>query len=269
MIPKNKLEKLYNKGLSMSNIAKQEGLSYYAVKYWMDKHNINHRSRSEVCYLASHNDISPNGSLTVEKVKNAYYDKKLSVSEAAIDLKRSESSLYKFMKRHDLPRRTASESNEIVFDRKALSYKLKKNLTSAEQKLKLAGIMLYWAEGYKNLNKKSRGATIDLANSDPKMIELFLKFLRKICNIDEKRLRVQLYCYINQDVEELKQYWRKLTRIPLNQFIKPFIKEEFSDDKKDKMKYGLVHIRYSDKKLFLQIKKWTEDYINKNLSLPG
>ena len=49
--------------------------------------------------------------------------------------------------------------------------------------------------------------------------------------------------------------------ISLNQFIKPYIREDFKVDKIDKMKYGLVHIRYSDKKLFLQIKKWTDEYL--------
>ena len=34
-------------------------------------------------------------------------------------------------------------------------------------------------------------------------------------------------------------------------------------EKKLKMPYGLVHIRYSDKKLLLLIKKWIDDYKEK------
>jgi len=125
--------------------------------------------------------------------------------------------------------------------------------------------MLYWAEGAKNLGKQVRGGTIDLANSEPRMIQLFLKFLRKICGVNEKRLRGQLYCYANQDIDSLKKHWNEVTRIPLNQFSKPYARKDFLPEKKDKMKYGLIHIRYSDKKLFLQIKEWTEEYLNKNI----
>ncbi len=94
---------------------------------------------------------------------------------------------------------------------------------------------------------------------------IFLKFLRSICGVDENRLRVQLYCYANQNVEALKSYWSEVTRIPLNQFIKPYIRQDFSETKKNKMKYGLIHIRYSDKKLFLQVQNWIKEYLNSAL----
>ena len=96
------------------------------------------------------------------------------------------------------------------------------------------------------------------------MIKLFLKFLRNICGVDEKRLRVQLYCYSNQRIEDLKKYWYKETDIPISQFIKPYVRNDFLPEKIGKMKYGLVHIRYADKKLLIQIGKWIEQYCKKN-----
>lgn len=123
--------------------------------------------------------------------------------------------------------------------------------------------MLYWAEGDKNLYRKGRGAVVDLANSDSEMIKLFLKFLRRICGVDEQRLRIYLYCYSNQNLDLLKKYWSEITGISLKQFSKPYIKKDFLPEKSSKMKYGLVHIRYLDKKLFCQIKNWIEQYLNK------
>ena len=44
-----------------------------------------------------------------------------------------------------------------------------------EEALRLAGVMLYWAEGCKGWS------TVKFVNSDPSMIKLFLSFLREVC----------------------------------------------------------------------------------------
>lgn len=86
------------------------------------------------------------------------------------------------------------------------------------------------------------------------MVTLFLKGLREIYRVDEKRLRVCLYCYANQDANKLLNYWSGLLKIPKNQFIKPYIRKDFNENKIGRMIYGVIHIRYSDKKLLMQIK---------------
>jgi len=253
----------------MQEIAEKEKWPYYTVRHWMEKYNIPRRSRPEACFNGywGQNRKFPRDikKLTVEQVKELYYQKGHSARQVGEFLGRSTSNIYKFMKRQGLARRSAAETNNVAYTKQEPSFVLKKHLTQEEEKLKVAGIMLYWAEGYKNLGKKVRGGTIDLGNSDPKMIQLFLKFLREICGVDESRLRIRLYCYANQNIDSLKDYWSTITIIPLKQFTKPYIREDFSPDKIDKMKYGLAHIVYSDKKLFYQIKNWIEQYLNKNL----
>jgi len=82
---------------------------------------------------------------------------------------------------------------------------------------------------------------------------MFPKYLRSICHLDEKKFRVLLYCYANQDINNLIRYWSKLTKIPVNQFTKPYIRKYYNVNGREK-KYCLVHIRYIDKKLLLNIK---------------
>ncbi len=169
------------------------------------------------------------------------------------------------MKKYGFKRRDDVEAKKLAFSKKPLSFNSKKSLSFEEQELMIAGIMLYWAEGSKIKKQEGVvcGKTVDFANSDPKMIQLFLKFLREICRVDEKRLRIYLYCYANQNVVRLKNYWSELTKIPLSQFTKPYVRKDFSLQKIGKMKYGLAHVRYSDKKLLLQIHNWVEDYLEK------
>ena len=184
-------------------------------------------------------------------VKKLYYSNKLSMKVIADRLNVSLDSVYYFMRRNHLNRRSVSENEAIKFERKPLSYNLQKVLNKSDQYLKLAGVVLYWAEGYKT--SKSKG--IDFANSDPMMIETFVKFLSKICGVNPKRLRVLLYCYSNQNISELIDFWSKLTRIPKSQFSKPYVRVDYRKEKEGKMKYGMVHIRYADKKLLSQLMK--------------
>ena len=198
--------------------------------------------------------------LPLNLVKKLYHEDGLSTLEIAGKLKITPWIVQKFMVKNNLPRRTFKEANEKRFEKKPLTFFIKQELSLREKELKTAGIILYWAEGTK-FNPINRNCTVDFANSNPAMVKIFLKFLREICGTDEKRLRIYLYCYTNQYPKFLQRYWSKTTKIPLNQFTKPYIRKDFLQEKSGKMKYGLVHVRYSDKKLLLQIEKWIEEYI--------
>jgi len=129
--------------------------------------------------------------LSTNLIKKLYYSEGLSTIEIGKKLKISHWVVLRFMKRMNLPRRTMKEANAKKFEKKKPSYSLKNKLSDDEQKLKIAGVMLYWAEGGRSLGKY---CVVDFANSDAEMVKIFLSFLRNICGINEKRLRVQLYC---------------------------------------------------------------------------
>ena len=61
---------------------------------------------------------------------------------------------------------------------------------------------------------------------------------------------------------DLKKYWHSVTNISLSQFTKPYIRKGNSNLSKRKLLYGLVHIRYNDKKLLETIKYWIDEYIS-------
>jgi hypothetical protein len=192
-------------------------------------------------------------------VKKLYYRDGLSTVEIACNLKTTPWAIASFMRRNKFFLRDATVANQLRFNKKPLSFHLKSNLSSKEKRLKLAALMLYWAEG----GKGAKHCTVDFCNSDPEMIRIFLKFLREICGVDEKRLRVLLYCYGNQNIDNLLNFWYKLTDISPTQFCKPYVRKDFKIEQSGKMKYGLVHIRYSDKKFLVQIIKWISNYCKK------
>lgn len=192
----------------------------------------------------------------LSSVKDFYYKKFYSAREISEKFNVSIDAVYYFMRRYKLKRRNFSEENKSRFSRKKPSFILKKKLSNREKELKIVGSILYWGEGYKT----EKSCTVDFANCDPAMITIFLNFLRNICGIQESKLRVLLYCYSNQNIDQLLKFWSKKTSIPIEQFSKPYVKQIFEKPQENKMPYGLIHIRYHDKKLLLLIKKWIEEY---------
>ncbi len=197
----------------------------------------------------------------LEEIRGWYYKDYLSLKDVADKVGVSIDSVVYFMRRHGLKRRTLIEARRLRFERKPLSFSIFHRLNARDRSLQVIGAMLYWCEGFKG-NETSTNSTVDLANSDPKMISLFLNFLRRIYRIDEKRLRVLLYCYSDQDIPRLKAFWSGITGIPLSQFSKPYVRNDFRTDGR-KMKHGMVHVRYSDKKLLIELKNLIDSVCGK------
>ena len=86
----------------------------------------------------------------------------------------------------------------------------------SDRDLLIAGTALYAGEG-----SKSDG-DVKFANSDPQMIVLFLRWLRRFFAVDESRLRLRLYLHEGLDLTVANGFWSQLTGIPLVQFGKPY-----------------------------------------------
>ena len=177
------------------------------------------------------------------------YNSGLSMRESGEKLGVSVWAVNAAMRRHGITRRKVSETRKIQFLKSPLSYHKKEKLSSAEKSLLLAALMLYWAEGAKTFG----GGKVDFANSDESMVKIFLSCLRQIYQVNEKRIRVSLYCYSNQNVQSLVEYWTNILHLPKKQFFRPYVRSDYDPKKVNKMTRGLVHIVYSDIRLLKQI----------------
>lgn len=185
---------------------------------------------------------------TREQLVQLYDVEMLSTPEIAARLNVSLWHIVYLMRRYDIPRRLPSETRRIQFLRSPRSYEKIDLQTRNDQELWCAGLMLYWAEGAKRYKH-----TVDFANSDPKALIMFIAFLRKLYKVREDKIRIYLYCYSNQNLANIIEYWSKLLTVPSSQFSKPYVRKNFNPDKIDLMPHGLVHIRYHDSRLLVQI----------------
>jgi hypothetical protein len=109
----------------------------------------------------------------------------------------------------------------------------------SDRDLLIAGTALYAGEG-----AKTDGAVL-FANSDPRMVVLFLRFLRRFFDIDETRLRLRLYLHAGLDIDRATQFWAEVTGIPPAQFLKPYRAVPDPSIRRSKHPMGCPGVRYS------------------------
>lgn len=120
-------------------------------------------------------------------------------------------------------------------------YNQVENLTPRE--LFLVGISLYWAEGFK------KDTQLGFANSDFRMINLFIKWLKVCCDIDIDRLQPRITINISHKdrIDNIREYWSRKTNIPESQFRKEFY-QKFKWSKKYSNRneyFGVLRIKVS------------------------
>jgi hypothetical protein len=130
----------------------------------------------------------------------------------------------------------------------------------------IAGIALYWAEGFKNKHERRLG----FCNSDPSMIKFYLYWLKSVLGVENKDLvaRLALNVAYKEKARSIEQYWSQTTGIPLSQFSKTFFQQsQWKKQYNTENYHGVlrIHVKGSLDN-FLKMKGWIEGL---RINLPG
>ena len=101
--------------------------------------------------------------------------------------------------------------------------------------IKLMGAALYWAEG-------SKGRQVVVTNSDPRLIVFMIRWIETVFKIKPELLKARLNIYSQQDERQIIKFWSELTKIPVKNFGKTFIKPANKGFKKNNLYYGTISI---------------------------
>src|SRR3989344_2264248 len=102
----------------------------------------------------------------------------------------------------------------------------------SNKELALFGAALYWAEGSKR--------DFNFSNTDPAMITVFLKILRKIFNVQNDNIKISIRIYENLNQKACLRFWSKTTGIKLGRNTSINI---LRGSKYGKLQYGMCRIR--------------------------
>ena len=133
------------------------------------------------------------------------------------------------------------------------------------QELKLIGVALYWAEGYKRpIVTSGRTRThhpLALSNSDPELIRLYMRFLREVCGVRDERMTASIRAYEHMNERRLIEFWKDVTLLPQNCFRKTYYGVSKSSQGKrpfNRLPHGTIMIRVNDTSLFHKVMGWIE-----------
>jgi len=128
------------------------------------------------------------------------------------------------------------------------------NLSMRYNKRQIVGLTIWWTEGTKAyLDKRWENTwirNVDVTNTNPKIIKLFLNFLRKDIGINENRLKAQLQIHEGDNKIKIENYWSKIINIPLKRFTKTIIRPKGNKAGKS---LGTCKVRYSDTPTYLKL----------------
>lgn len=130
----------------------------------------------------------------------------------------------------------------------------------------IIGLIIWWTEGTKSYRdkrwKNSWLYHVDVTNTNPDIIRLFLAFLRKDIGIDESRLKLQLQIHEGDNQKLLESYWSNVTHIPKLRFTKTIIRPKGNKIGKSK---GTCKVRYCDKNTYNRLSYLLKTLLKKSI----
>ena len=102
----------------------------------------------------------------------------------------------------------------------------------------MLGLGLYIGEGTKTQD------IVRMINSDPKVIQLALKWFIDICGLKKENITIRLHLYPDNNEKKCVMYWSKQTGLPIAQFQKTQVDIRANKRvvKRGKLPYGTAHI---------------------------
>lgn len=79
----------------------------------------------------------------------------------------------------------------------------------------IAGISIYWGEGDSKPNNPLR-----ISNTDPRMIKIYVRFLKEIMGVEASKIRLGLILYPDLNNRVCQEFWAKASELPIDNFIK-------------------------------------------------
>jgi len=211
-------------------------------RYWSYKEISVHLGvpKSTVCYWLRDIQLT-----AVEQAEIGARTKELVKHAAIASNKRRKGEKRRYARRRSSATRGPSHAERARENRQHLLTKSRERvklhgLQMTQDSLALVGAAIYWAEGEKI-------GSMALSNSDPALLQLYVRWLTTILRVDPRRLsfRVSAHLDCSFSHSELEEYWRTVLSMPKAVFEKPYSIPIKNKKRRKKLKHGMLRVRVS------------------------
>ncbi|MCX6789138.1 MAG: hypothetical protein NTZ42_00805 [Candidatus Gribaldobacteria bacterium] len=184
------------------------------------------------------------------------YSSGLSMQEIADKEKLSYPSVRYWMQQLGIQRRSWSDATYAKRNLDGDPFSIKELRSVDDLKLFHTAIGLYLGEG----DKKSKHH-VNIANTNPYILKIFLRFLREICGANECKISAALNIFNDVDLKKAISYWIGEVGIRREQLRTITVRESRGGSYKNKSEYGTLSIYFSNIKLKKIIIDWCEEVV--------
>jgi hypothetical protein len=178
-------------------------------------------------------------------LEKMYVKERKSMKAISVKLRCSVHKVQYWLAAYEIPRRSISDAIYQWHNPKGDPFRFDPPRTIEDQILFGIGIGLYWGEG-----TKANRTSVRLGNTDPALLEIFLKFLVRFFGVQKGDFRFGLQLFTDIDQKEALDFWSKRLKIHRRQFFKVTITPSGSiGTYRRKSRYGVLTIYYSNYKL--------------------
>ncbi len=196
------------------------------------------------------------------------------VAKSTLSLWFHDVGLAEYQKQRITEKRIAGQKNAVQ-SRRVQRASLQKSLwlnSGAEigqlskRELWLIGVALYWGEGTKEKTWRT-GTQCVFSNSDPRMIQVYLAWLRVCVEVLKDDIFFEIYVHKNKlsNVENIKIFWSNTTGFPVSFFQRVYLKKNKINSKRkntDFLYNGLLRVKIrKSSTLVRKIEGWTRGIV--------
>jgi hypothetical protein len=195
-----------------------------------------------------------NAVIDQELLRQLYLEEKLSAKQIADRLRVMEAKVVYWLRKYQIPKRSLSEAIYQRINAGRDPFQVKTGLNSDEEKLKVAGLILWVTEG--SLKNED---VVHTSNSEPSLIRLFAEFLLRVCGVDKTKIRLRVLYYPDMEMsrEEVTQFWAETTGLDEDQIrINEY---QAVHNHRLASRYGTATLSVANVKLRDQMEVWLQE----------
>ena len=190
-----------------------------------------------------------------EELKALYLGRRLSMAEIAKELGTTHATVLYWLKKHGVKRRSWSESTYLKLNPEGNPFDIPDELSPRQRELLIVGLLLFWTEGNKGQ------LAVRLANLDPRMLQLFLMFLREVCHVRENRVHLYVRVHRQFALAPARRYWTRQLRVAASRVHVYRHTDARSKAEKQWSPYGLATLQVHSSKLKAWLDREIETYL--------
>ena len=132
-----------------------------------------------------------------------------------------------------------------------------------DRELLLVGTALYAGEGSKTPGE------VRFANSDPRMIVVFVEWMRRCFDVPLESFRMRLYLHEGLDLDAANRFWSDLTGISIERFRRPYRAVPDPSIRRSKHPMGCPAVCVTSMRLHRRVMGLVDALLSSNVCIPG